>query len=93
MRAGKSADPEHHDEEVDGHVILISQSIPAEMAGYVPHLNVRPRRHVLPAPPLRLIPEPVYHHVEDFANGLGEREQRCESLTVRLSSASLTKEG
>ena len=74
MRAGKSADPEHHDEEGDGHVIPISQSIPPGMTGYVPHLNVRPRRHVLPAPPLRLILEPVYSHVEDFTNRLGERE-------------------
>ena len=79
MRAEKSADPEHHDEEVDGHVIPISQSIPPEMTGYVAHLNVRHRRHVIPAPPLRLVLEPAYHHVEDFANGLGEREQRCET--------------
>ena len=49
------------------------------MTRYVPRLNIRPRRHVIPAPPLHITLEPVYHHVEDFADGLGECEQRGET--------------
>lgn len=49
------------------------------MTRYVPRLNIRPQRHVIPALPPRLILEPVYHHVEDFADRLGECEQRGET--------------
>lgn len=49
------------------------------MTRHVPRLNIRPRRHVIPAAPLRIILEPVYHDVEDFADRLGECEQRGET--------------